>query len=202
MSDGTTTNVLKGDLNDNENVQWLHDRYKEELLAFVDASVADAYQHRIHQEGIAETSFRQALDRFQKDPRYTRTSSAFRGLLYLIARREIADQIRIVRDPSQETSLDASVGDVFVDPDPLTPDQKSSLREEMRKSLAALIQETDLVRTLINVFGAGMELNASDIAEILKELPGQPRIPTPPTIRAQIERARERARKFRNDAQD
>lgn len=207
MTARNTTDVLRGDLNDNENVKWLYERFIEELDAFVGNRISEEIQRHVDEEGIAETSFRQAVDRLKTDPKYARKSAAFRALLYRIAHCEIANQVRThktqSRDITRESQSDSLVEEVVVDSDPLKPDEKVSVREEMREGIKFLLQEEKPVLMIINLLGIVMELPASDIREILKGMPPEgetsekPRKPpSEPTIRLQLDRTRERIRRM------
>jgi hypothetical protein len=199
------TDVLNGDLNNNENVKWLYDRFIEDLESFAKNQIGEDFRRYFDEQDIAETAFRQALDRMHSDSNYVRNSLVFRTLLYQVARRAIAKKIRFYTKESGDVSLEtipaSAFGDVIVDSKPLTPDEQVSVREEMRNGLGMLIQEKDPMRMLINLFGVAMELKASDIAEILKDLPEKQRtIPSLPTIRLQIERTQERLRQSQEEA--
>lgn len=206
VTNGITTDVLRGDLNDNENVRWLYQRFIGELNSFVERRISAEYRRRVDGQAISDTSFRQALERAKGDPDRLRTSETFRGLLYCIARREIVDQIEWNstggRTIKQETDLGDAFENISVSSTPFSPAQKLSIDEVMRRVISELLQESDQVRMLINVLGVGLELNANAIAEILTDLPHQPRVPSLPTIRLQIARARERVRQYRNDLPD
>lgn len=192
MHDRNTTDVLQGDLKDNGNVRWLYDRFREELQDYVTQRISEGYQHRVDAELIAETSFRQALEYADKNRKNRANSEAFKALLLHIAGREVCSQITFhsaqKRDANREVPDGGAVGHVFVDQQPLTPDQQASLREATRRWLAVLVQEKDQINSMINVLGVALELNASEIIEVLKGMPSIGRIPSPPTIRAQIDR--------------
>jgi hypothetical protein len=205
VDDRNTTDVLQGDLINNDNVKWLHNRFIEELQSFAENRIGEDFRRHIEAKDIAETSFRLALHRMHSNSKYVRISLVFQTLLYKVARRKIAKKIRFYktkrRDVSRETVPASAFGDVIVDSKPLTPDEQVSVREEMRSGMAVLLQEKEPIRMLINLFGVAMDLKASDIAEILKGLPEeQGTIPSLPTIRLQIKRAQERLRQFQEEA--
>lgn len=196
MADRNTTDVLQGDLNANESVAWILQRFHGVVKKFVIERLSEECRRRADVEQIVETSLRRALQAAQSDPKWRDSSDTFVGLLKTIAKRCVASEARHQttqgRNAGREVALaedeplnrqDVKSGD---------PAKRAEFKEAVKIILSNLLQEKDEERRLINLLGIGLELNAGEIQAILQEHPDKFSVRSLPTIRTQIETARKR----------
>lgn len=193
MTGGNTTDVLQGDLDDNENVRWLMDRFRRTVCAVINANIPQKLRAQYDVELAIETTLRQGLVAARYEEAYRVSSAAFRALLLSIAINKRADQLRRLgsqgRDISREEPSSEAKGFVIPDFRNLSADETAMLHEFLALRIKNLMNEEDPVRQQINMLAIGHNMNAREIIEHLKARPEGFRVPSEPTVRKQIERA-------------
>lgn len=205
MTNRNTTDILKSDLDDDDNVRWLYERFIEETKHAIEARMPDALMGRIEVESLASTTLRQAIESIKQNAIHRGSSSLFRALCLKIAKNELLNVVESLktqmRDVSRETQSDhgtpkAPIGRRHSEL------KKAEINDLLKKTIIELLQEKKQVDTLINLLGVALELKANAIQEILMQHPDNLSVPSLPTIRSQIEAARERVMKFRRELED
>lgn len=195
MTDRNTTDVLKGDLDDDENVRWLSERFRGTVRAVIQANIPSHLQKNYDVEAAIETTLRQGLVAARNKDAYRASSDVFRGLVRSIAKKKRADQLRRMgsqsRDVSREEPSSEHKGFVIPDFRNLAPDEAAMLQEFLELRIKNLMKEEDPVRQQINLLAIGQDMNAREIIEHLKARPEGFRVPSEPTVRKQIDRAKE-----------
>lgn len=200
MTNRNTTDVLQDDLDDNENVRWLHGHFIEEVEASVEKHLADELHRRIVARAVAETSLRRAINRAKRKPIYRENSELFRALLYRIAQRVRCKAIRAQQADKRDIRREAGGSDVVIQVtrDAITPAEQAAIREELRAGISELLREDEVERMLHNLLGCALGMNAAEIDDILSRHPDRFKRYTHPTIRSQIQRAQARVRAAAN----
>ncbi len=195
MTDRNTTDVLKGDLDDDKNVRWLIERFRGTVRAVIQANIPAHSRKNYDVEVAIETTLRQGLVAARDKEAYRVSSDVFRALVRSIASNERADLLRRLgsqsRDPKREQPSLEDKGFVIPDFRNLGPDKAAMLNEFLERRVKNLMKEKDPVRQQINLLAIGQNMNAREIIEHLKTRPEGFKIPSEPTVRKQIERAKE-----------
>ncbi|QDT52795.1 hypothetical protein Pan44_08070 [Caulifigura coniformis] len=200
MSERTITDVLQGDLSDNDNIRWLYDQLIAEVEASVEKHLPEELNSRVTARAMAETSLRRAIERAKRDQAYIQSSDVFRALLFRIAQRVRCNAIRYEKAKQRDARRDVGGSDavVHVTRDVIAPDEKAAMREVVRATISELLNEDEIERMLHNLLGLVVGMNAAEIEDVLSRHPERFKGYRQPTIRSQIKRARDRVREAVN----
>lgn len=192
MAQRDTTDVLNDDLDNDENLQWLCERFRKEAERIAGVKIPDHLRAMYKKTAVVDTSLRQSVNAAKKDPKYRASSEKFVRLVRLITKRRKLDALkahsgsldpdtRVVALPTDPINVSASLDD-----DPVA---KVSIDELVTLRLTCLQQEDDPVRNQINIYSVLFDLKAPDIARVLSNIPTVAKTPSLPTIRLQIAKA-------------
>lgn len=207
MADRNTTDVLHSDLSDEANIKWLYERFIPEIRAYLFPRISDEMKGRLDVDDLAHDAWIAAIDRVIADPAYRRNSAAFRGLLRVIAARDVSSAVEFNRREGRDVRREAKGSDEVVptlaDARQTPPDVAAATRELRHVVIGELLNEQDEKDRLINFLGIVLELKAPEIRDILLRLKKLEvykdlKVESEPTIRTQIQRAKDRVARFLN----
>ncbi len=195
MTDRNTTDVLQGDLDDNENVRWLTERFRGTVRAVIQANIPQSLRGQYDVEVAIETSLRQGLVAARDEEAYRVSSDVFRALVRSIASKKRADQLRRLGSQSRDAKreLPSAEGKGFEIPDfrNLSGLEAAMIQELWEIRIKNLTKEADPVRREINLLAIGENMNAREIIEHLNARPEKFDVPSDPTVRTIIRHAKE-----------
>lgn len=198
MQHQSITDILQSDLENNENVRRIFQRYEKRVARFIKSEIPMWLNRRLDAEILAETSLREGLRLAKDGELIVVKSSVFLAALITIARRRVVDAIRFETWEKRDVRRDDQGADVserlIVGREIMTPEDEAIVNETHERFLAELKNEPDERRIFINVAHFCRELKPTQIESEL-EPNGFERL-SAPTIRRYLDKTRARLQRL------